>query len=251
MKDVSLSDLLKSGAHFGHQTSRWNPKMKPYIYTVRNDIYILDLAATRKKLLEAMAFVKDVAQKGGTVLFVGTKRQAKAEVKAAAQACGMPFVVTRWLGGTFTNFRTIQKTIKKMEKYESQKATGEMEKNYTKKERLMIERELVKMHSLFEGIKDMRKLPEAVVILDVKYDEIALIEAQKSNVKIVGVVDTNSSPDKIDYVIPSNDDAIKVISLIAQALSGAIVEGKNHMAATTAATMTPVAAAPKEEINGQ
>jgi small subunit ribosomal protein S2 len=228
MKDITLNDLLKAGAHFGHQTSRWNPKMAPYIYTVRNDIYILDLGKTRQKLVEAMEFVRNVAQKGGTVLFVGTKRQAKEEVKKAALACGMPFVVTRWLGGTFTNFRTIQKTIKKMERYETQKANGEMEKNYTKKERLMIERELIKMRNLFEGIKDMKKLPEAVVILDVKYDEIALIEAQKSKVKIVGVVDTNSNPDNIDYVIPSNDDAIKVITLIAEALSEAISEGKKN-----------------------
>jgi len=119
MKEVSLEDLLKAGAHFGHQTSRWNPKMAPYIYTVRNDIYIIDLGKTKQNLVEAMDFVKSIAQRGGNVLFVGTKRQAKAEVKAAAESCGMPYVVTRWLGGTFTNFRTIQKTIKKMERYES------------------------------------------------------------------------------------------------------------------------------------
>lgn len=243
MKDVSLNDLLKSGAHFGHQTSRWNPKMAPYIYTVRNDIYIMDLAKTRQMLLEAMSFAKGVAQRGGTVLFVGTKRQAKEVVKQAAQACGMPFIVTRWLGGTFTNFRTIQKTIKKMERYETDIANGAMEKNYTKKERLMVERELIKMHSLFEGIKDMKKLPDAVVILDVKYDEIALIEAQKSKVKIIGVVDTNSNPDKIDYVIPSNDDAIKVISLIAESLSSAILEGKKEFVPTASAVGTKVQSA--------
>jgi small subunit ribosomal protein S2 len=243
MKDVSLNDLLKSGAHFGHQTSRWNPKMAPYIYTVRNDIYIMDLAKTRQMLLEAMSFAKSIAQRGGTILFVGTKRQAKDVVKQAAQAAGMPFIVTRWLGGTFTNFRTIQKTIKKMERYESDIATGAMEKNYTKKERLMVGRELIKMRSLFEGIKDMKKLPDAVVILDVKYDEIALIEAQKSNVKIIGVVDTNSSPDKIDYVIPSNDDAIKVISLIAEALSNAIIEGKKEFVPTASSVGTKVQSA--------
>jgi small subunit ribosomal protein S2 len=242
MKDVTLTDLLKAGAHFGHQTSRWNPKMASYIYTVRNDIYILDLGKTRQKLIEAMDFVRNVAQKGGTILFVGTKRQAKDEVKKAAQSCGMPFVVTRWLGGTFTNFRTIQKTIKKMERYESQQANGEMEKNYTKKERLMIERELIKMRTLFEGIKDMKKLPEAVVILDVKYDEIALIEAQKSKVKIVGVVDTNSNPDKIDYLIPSNDDAIKVIALIAESLAEAVSEGKKNYVPSSSVVGTKVPA---------
>lgn len=240
MKDVSLNDLLKAGAHFGHQTSRWNPKMAPYIYTVRNDIYIMDLAKTRQQLLEAMSFAKSIAQRGGSVLFVGTKRQAKDVVKRAAQSCGMPFIVTRWLGGTFTNFRTIQKTIKKMERYETQIANGEMDKNYTKKERLMVERELVKMHSLFEGIKEMKKLPDAVVILDVKYDEIALIEAQKSKVRIIGVVDTNSSPDKIDYVIPSNDDAIKVISLIAESLADAINEGKKEFLPTASSVGTKV-----------
>ena len=229
MKDISLAELLKSGAHFGHQTSRWNPKMAPFIFTVRNNIHILDLEKTRQKLLAAMEFAKETAKKGGTVLFVGTKRQQKDEVRKAAIACGMPYVVTRWLGGTFTNFRTIQKTIKKMEKYESQKASGELERIYTKKERLLVERELVKMHTLFEGIKDMRKLPDAIVIFDVSYDEIALIEAKKSKVKIIGVVDTNCSPEGIDYVIPSNDDAIKAISLIAESIADAISEGKKGM----------------------
>ncbi len=231
MKDISLSDLLKSGAHFGHQTSRWNPKMKPYIFTVRNNIHIMDLEKTRNKLLDAMTFAKEVAAKGGLVLFVGTKRQSKEVVRNAAIAAGMPDVITRWLGGTFTNFRTIQKSIKKMEKYENQKASGEMERNYTKKERLMIERELVKMKTLFEGIKDLRKLPEAVVIFDVNYDEIALVEAQKSKVKIIGVVDTNSNPDHIDYPIPANDDAIKAIELIANAIADAASEGKKAYAA--------------------
>lgn len=252
MKDIELSELLKSGAHFGHQTSRWNPKMAPYIFTVRNNIHILDLAKTREKLLQAQAFVKDIASKGGLVLFVGTKRQSKAAVKNAAIACGMPYVVTRWLGGTFTNFRTIQKSIKKMERFENLKATGEMERNYTKKERLLMERELTKMKTLFEGIKDLRKLPEAVMIFDVNYDQIALVEAQKSNVKIVGVVDTNGNPDKIDYVIPCNDDAIKAIEFIAAAISEAIAEGKKQFVPTTpqaqvVAPVVPEAVVPAEE----
>lgn len=238
MKDIELADLLKVGAHFGHQTSRWNPKMKKYIFGVRNNIHIMDLEKTRSKLLDAMVFAKETAAKGGSVLFVATKRQSKDAVKHAAQACGQPYVVTRWLGGTFTNFRTIQKTIKKMERYEGLKATGELEKNYTKKERLMIDRELVKMHTLFEGIKDMRKLPEAIVIFDVNYDEIALVEAQKSKVKIIGIVDTNSNPDKIDYVIPANDDAIKSIEYIANAIADAVNEGKKQYIPTT-----PIAAA--------
>jgi small subunit ribosomal protein S2 len=239
MKDVSLPELLKSGAHFGHQTSRWNPKMKPYIFTVRNNIHIMDLEKTRSKLLDAMTFAKDVASKGGYVLFVGTKRQSKDVVKAAAVASGMPYVITRWLGGTFTNFRTIQKSIKKMERYENLKASGEMEKNYTKKEGLMMERELVKMKTLFEGIKDLRKLPEAVVVFDVKHDEIALTEAQKSKVKIIAVVDSNGSPNKIDYVIPCNDDAIKAIELVANSLADAINEGKKSFVPVTAPINAP------------
>ncbi len=226
MKDIQLSELLKSGAHFGHQTSRWNPKMRSYIFAVRNNIHIMDLEKTRSKLLDAMVFAKETAAKGGTVLFVATKRQSKQAVRNAAIAAGMPYVITRWLGGTFTNFRTIQKTIKKMERYETLKATGELERNYTKKERLMIDRELTKMKTLFEGIKDLRKLPEAVVVFDVNYDNIALVEAQKSKVKIIGVVDTNSNPDNIDFPIPSNDDAIKAVQYIADALADAILEGK-------------------------
>ena len=234
MKDISLADLLKTGAHFGHQTSRWNPKMAQFIFSVRSNIYIIDLAKTRERLVAAMQFAKDTAAKGGTVLFVGTKRQSKDYVKAAAIACGMPYVVTRWLGGTFTNFRTIQKTIKKMERYEQLKANGELEKNYTKKERLLIERELIKMRTLFEGIKDMRKLPEAVVIMDVKYDEIAVTESRKSKVKIIGVVDTNSNPDLVDFPIPSNDDAIKAIEFMVNALGEAVSEGKRSYVPTQA-----------------
>ena len=228
MQDISLSELLKSGAHFGHQTSRWNPKMAPFIFAVRNNIHILDLAKTREHLITAMNFAKDIASKGGTVLFVGTKRQAKEQVRQAAISCGMPYVVTRWLGGTFTNFRTIQKTIKKMERYETLKANGELEKNYTKKERLLIERELVKMKILFEGIKDLRKLPEAIIAVDINYDQIAVAEAKKSKVKIIGVVDTNSNPDGIDFPVPANDDAIKTIALIAEALASAVNEGKKN-----------------------
>ncbi|MHB8871114.1 MAG: 30S ribosomal protein S2 [Candidatus Doudnabacteria bacterium] len=241
MKDIQLSDLLKAGAHFGHQTSRWNPKMRPYIFAVRNNIHIMDLEKTRSKLLDAMVFAKETAAKGGSVLFVATKRQSKQAVRNAAIAAGMPYVITRWLGGTFTNFRTIQKTIKKMERYENLKATGELEKNYTKKERLMIDRELTKMKTLFEGIKDMRKLPEAIVVFDVNYDSIALVEAQKSKVKVIGIVDTNSNPDNIDFPIPSNDDAIKAVQYIADALADAILEGKKSFVPQASAVVAEVA----------
>src|SRR6185369_1751459 len=205
MKDVSLMEMLKAGVHFGHKTSLWNPKMGPYIYTQRNNIHILDLEKTKTKLSEALQFAKDTASRGGTILFVGTKRQAKDEVRKAAEACSMPYVVTRWLGGTFTNFRTIQRTIKKMEKLEKMMETGEIKK-YTKKEQLMIAREVEKMKTFFSGIKDMKKLPEAIFVLDTKYDHIPVEEARQSKVKVIGLVDTNADPTNVDYVIPSNDD---------------------------------------------
>lgn len=222
-------EMLKVGVHFGHKTSLWNPKMGSYIYTNRNNIHILDLEKTKKKLDEALSFAKEVASKGGTVLFVGTKRQAKEAVKSAAESVGMPYVVTRWLGGTFTNFRTIQRTIKKMERYEKMIADGDIAK-YTKKEQLMIRRELEKMKTFFSGIKDMKKLPDAIFVLDTKYDHIPVEEARQSKVKVIGLVDTNSDPTKIDFVIPSNDDAIKVIQFMADAMADAIKEGKNNAA---------------------
>ncbi len=231
MKDLSLLDLLKSGAHFGHTTSRWNPKMKPYIFTVRNNIHILDLEKTKKALLEAAKFAEGVAKMGGTILFVGTKRQTRDIVKNAAVACGMPYVTVRWLGGTFTNFRTIQKTIRKLEKMESQKASGELESHYTKKERLMVEREIEKLKKLFEGIQNMRKLPEAIFITDVKHDDIAVKEARNSKVKTIGVVDTNSDPSHLAYPIPCNDDATKAVELVCAVVSQAISEGRQAVPA--------------------
>lgn len=227
MKDITLLELLKSGAHFGHTTSRWNPKMKPFIFTTRNNIHILDLEQTKKALEKAAKFAAELSARGGTLLFVGTKRQSKEIVKAAAVACGMPYVNVRWLGGTFTNFKTIQKTIRKMEKLESMKASGELEKNYTKKERLMVEREIEKMKKLFEGIQNVKKLPEAIFVTDVKHDAIAVKEAQKSKVKIIGLVDTNCSPVGIEYAIPCNDDATKVIELMTGVISQAVIEGKS------------------------
>lgn len=229
MKPITLMDMLKAGVHFGHKTSLWNPKMAGYIYTQRNNIHILDLEKTKNKLNDALAYAKDVAARGGKVLFVGTKRQAKDTVKKAAESCGMPYVVTRWLGGTFTNFRTIQKTIKKMERYEKMIADGEIKK-YTKKEQLMIAREVEKMTLFFSGIKDMKKLPEAIFVLDVKHDHIPVEEARQSKVKVIGLVDTNSDPSKVDYVIPSNDDAVKVIEFMADIMADAINDGKKNAA---------------------
>ncbi len=230
MKEVSLLDLLKSGAHFGHTTSRWNPKMKPYIFTVRNNIHILDLEKTQKSLARAAKFAGELSSRGGTILFVATKRQSKNIVKDAAISCGMPYVNVRWLGGTFTNTKTIQRTIRKMEKLESMKQTGELASHYTKKERLMVEREIEKLKKLFEGIQNMKKLPDAIFVTDVKHDAIAVKEAQKSKVKIIGLVDTNCDPSGIDYMIPCNDDATKAIELICASVAQAINEGKQTQA---------------------
>jgi small subunit ribosomal protein S2 len=234
MKDVSLVELLKSGAHFGHKTSRWNPKMKPYIFTVRNDIHILDLEKTKKALEKAANFAKDIAGAGGTILFVGTKRQARDIVKQQAEKCGMPYVNVRWLGGTFTNWKTIQKTIRKLEKLQELKTNGDLETRYTKKERLLIEREIEKLTKLFEGIKDLKKLPSAIFIADVNYDDIALTEAKKSKIPIIGIVDSNSDPEGIDYVIPCNDDATQAIELVVDCVSEAISTGRTQAIVTSA-----------------
>ncbi len=246
MKDVSLLDLLKSGAHFGHKTSRWNAKMKPYIYTVRNDIHIMDLEKTKKALLKATSFVHDVASRGGTVLFIATKRQSRDIVKKAAESCGMPYVNVRWLGGTFTNFRTIQKTIRKMEKLMEQQQSDSYTQRYTKKERLLIEREVEKLQKLFAGIKDLHRMPEAVFIASIDHDEIALKESRKMKIKIVGVVDTNSNPELADYPIPANDDATQAIELVAACVADAINSGKatgaSKIEAPATAQSAPIAA---------
>ena len=226
MKDVTLLELLKSGAHFGHTTSRWNPRMKPFIYTVRNNIHILDLAKTRQALLKAASQVSDKAATGGTVLFVGTKRQSRESIQKAAESCGMPYVTARWLGGTFTNFRTIQKTIRKLEKLQELKTTGQLEAQYTKKERLLIEREMIKLEKLFSGIRNLRKLPEMLFVADINHDDTAVREARKMHVPVIGLVDSNSDPALVDFAIPCNDDATKAVSLVAGIIAEAITEGQ-------------------------
>jgi len=236
MKDITLLDLLKSGAHFGHTTSRWNPKMKPYIFTVRNNIHILDLEKTKQSLAMATSFAKELSARGGTLLFVGTKRQSKDIIKRTAESCGMPYVNVRWLGGTFTNFKTIQKTIRKLEKLEHMKASGELETHFTKKERLLVEREIEKLKKLFEGIRELKRLPEAILVTDIKHDNIAIKEAQKNKVKIIGLVDTNCNPDGIDYPIPCNDDATKAIELVCEAVAEAVSEGRKSQPVTNTQT---------------
>jgi len=246
MNYPSLEELLTAGVHFGHLSSRWNPKMQRYIFATRNRIHVINLEKTLEQLKKALDYVHSVAKNGGQVLFVGTKRQAKDAVKKAATAAGMPYVTIRWLGGTFTNFKTIQKTIKKLERLQKLAVSPDFETKYIKKERLLIEREITKLANLFEGIKDLKKLPEAIFAVDINHDKIAVTEAQKTNIKVIGLVDTNSNPEGIDYVVPSNDDSIKAISLMCDAVAGAINEGKLSAAASAPAPVA--AAAPDKEV---
>jgi len=226
MQYPTLEELLTAGVHFGHLASKWNPKMKQYIFTTRNRVHVINLEKTLEQLKRALDYVRDLAARGGTLLLVGTKRQAKDEVKKAAESCGMPYVTIRWLGGTFTNFKTIQKTIKKLERLTRLRESADFEKKYTKKERLLVEREIQKLEKLFEGIKNMKKLPEAMFAVDVEHDKIAVAEAAAAGIKIIGLVDTNSSVEHIDFVIPSNDDAIKAITLMVNLIAAAVNEGK-------------------------
>ncbi|MFC1662895.1 30S ribosomal protein S2 [Patescibacteria group bacterium] len=225
MKDITLVEMLKAGVHFGHQKSRWHPKMEPYIFTARNSIYIINLEKTREKLITALDFVRDVASRGGKILFVGAKRQAKSIVKKYADSVGMPFVVERWIGGTFTNYETIQKLIKNYKDLLSQQEKGEFAK-YKKKERLKIEEKIAKMKEAVGGITSLESLPDAVFIVDLKQDRTAVREAKKRNIPIVGIADTNVSPEGIKYIIPANDDATKSLEFITSLVAEAIAEGQ-------------------------
>lgn len=225
----TLQELLEAGVHYGHLASKWHPLMEPYIFTTKNRIHIINLEKTLEALKRALDFVRNTAAAGGTVLFCCTKRQGQELVRAAALSCGMPYVSRRWLGGTFTNFRTIQRTIKKLEKLNEIKTSPNFEIKYTKKERLLMDREIVKTESLFEGIKTMKKLPEVIFAIDVNHDQTAVREAKAVGIKVVGIVDTNASPSKVDYPIPGNDDSIKAITLLTNLLAEAVQEGKNSL----------------------
>jgi small subunit ribosomal protein S2 len=210
---LDIEQMQTAGLHFGHRVSRLHPKMKQYVVGVKNNVHIIDLEKTSKELQKALAFIASMAKEGKTVLFVGTKIQMKALVKSAAQDSSMPYVIERWLGGTFTNFETILKRVQYFKELESKKATGELEK-YTKKERSMFDKELEILRRKFEGIRNLSKLPDAVFILDVKKDITCAKEARRKGIKIVGVVDTNIDPTLVDYPIPANDDAISSIKYI-------------------------------------
>ena len=221
-----MKELLEAGVHFGHQVRRWNPKMKEYIFGERNGIYIIDLQKTQRMFREAIAFVTNLIaeDKGKTVLFVGTKRQAQDAIREESEKCGQYYVNQRWLGGLLTNFQTVQKSIKRLKDLESMQTDGRYEK-LTKKERIKLDRERESLNKNLSGIKSMSRLPDAIFIIDVKKEEIAVAEANRLGIPIVAVVDTNCSPEGIDYVIPGNDDALRAVRLFASRIADAIVEG--------------------------
>ncbi len=225
MSVISMKQLLEAGVHFGHQTRRWNPKMAPYIFTERNGIYIIDLQKTVKKVDEAYAFMKEVGESGKPALFVGTKKQAQGAIKDEALRCGMYYVNQRWLGGMLTNWKTISKRIDRLNEIKAMEEDGTFEK-LSKKEVLMLQRELERLEKFLGGIKDMPSMPAAVFVVDPKKEKIAVKEARTLGIPVVGIVDTNCDPDDVDYVIPANDDAIRAVKLIASCLADAIIEGK-------------------------
>lgn len=225
MAEVTMKQLLEAGVHFGHQTRRWNPKMSPYIYGERNGIHIVDLRQTVTQVADAVEHVKQIAIDGGSVLFVGTKKQAQSSVAEAALRSGQPYVNYRWLGGMLTNYQTIQKRVYYMKELRRLEDTGEMN-NLPKKERLKLRRELEKLEMNLGGVSTMTRLPDAVFIVDVNTEATAVKEADRLNIPIIALVDTNSDPDPIDFVVPGNDDAMRAADLIASALADAIIEGK-------------------------
>ncbi|MBQ1966912.1 MAG: 30S ribosomal protein S2 [Clostridia bacterium] len=225
MSVVSMKQLLEAGVHFGHQTRRWNPKMDKYIFAERNGIYIIDLQKTVKKLEEAYAFVKEVSENGGEVLFVGTKKQAMDSIREEAIRCGMPFVNARWLGGMLTNFGTIQTRIKRLAQLKAMEQDGTFAL-LPKKEVIKLNLEIEKLEKFMGGITKMKKQPAALFIVDPRKERIAVAEAHKLGIPIVAIVDTNCDPDEVDYVIPGNDDAIRAVRLIAGAVADAVIEGR-------------------------
>ncbi|MEE8375698.1 MAG: 30S ribosomal protein S2 [Acidimicrobiia bacterium] len=225
MTEVTMKQLLEAGVHFGHQTRRWNPKMRPYIYGERNGIHIIDLRQTVTQVAEAVDFARDVAVEGGSVLFVGTKKQAQTAVAEHATRSGQPYVNYRWLGGMLTNFTTIQKRIFYMRELTRMEESGDMNA-LSKKERLKLRRELTKLELNLGGVVNMARLPQAVLVIDVNTEATAVKEADRLGIPIIALVDSNSDPDAVDYLIPGNDDAIRAADLIAGAIADAVIEGK-------------------------
>ena len=222
---ISMKQLLEAGVHFGHQTRRWNPKMAEYIFTERNGIYIIDLQKTVKKVEEAYYFVRDIAEQGGEVLFVGTKKQAQDSIKEEAERVGMYYVNARWLGGMLTNFKTIQKRIDRLAQINKMEEEGTFEL-LPKKEVIKLKAQRDKLEKYLGGIKDMKQIPACMFVVDPRKEKIAIAEAKKLGIPVVAIVDTNCDPDEVDYVIPGNDDAIRAVKLIASTISNAIIEGR-------------------------
>jgi small subunit ribosomal protein S2 len=239
MAVVTMRQLLEAGVHFGHQTRRWNPKMRRFIYGERNGIYIIDLAQTLQRLEAAYSFVRDLVADGGIILFVGSKKQAQEPIARAAQSCGMPYVNERWLGGMLTNFATISARVKKMQEYERMKAAGDFDA-MPKKEALIHSRELEKLQRNLGGIRDLYRLPDAVFVIDIKKEHIAVSEANKVGIPIVAVVDTNCDPDIVQYPVPGNDDAIRSATLMCRVIAEAVQEGR-FMASRKGAYVAPPA----------
>jgi len=223
---VSMKALLESGVHFGHQTRRWNPKMSQFIFTARNGIHIIDLQKTMQRIKISYAAMKEVAEKGGKVLFVGTKKQAQAAIVEYAKKCGMFYVSERWLGGLLTNFKTVSNSIRRLKELEKMRESDNWDAE-TKKERLELNRELDKKNKVLSGIKDMTKMPDALFVIDPKREAIAVKEARKMGIPIFAVVDTNCNPDEIDFPIPGNDDAIRAIALFLDVMARAVIEGQS------------------------
>ena len=254
MAKISIQTLLDAGAHFGHQKRRWNPKMKPFIFGARGDIYILDLKQSLVGMDQAYTFVSNVAKNGGSVLFVGTKKQAQEAVADAANRCGMPYVNARWLGGMLTNFVTIRSRVTRMEELEAMEADGRMAL-LPKKEQILLHKELAKLQTNLNGIRNMKRVPDAIFVIDTNREEIAIREAHRLNIPVVGTLDTNCDPDDVEYGIPANDDAIRSVKLLADFIADAVVAGTGapvsaeEMAAPAEAEAAPAAeaAAPAAE----
>ncbi|MDD2715751.1 MAG: 30S ribosomal protein S2 [Candidatus Wallbacteria bacterium] len=223
--NVLMKHLLEAGVHFGHQTRRWHPKMSRYIFTERNGIHIIDLQKTVKNLQKALKFVRDITHDGGKVLFVGTKKQAKSSITEEANRAGMPFVEQRWLGGTLTNFKTIKKRIEYYNKLDDAEKSGGIDQMH-KKQQAVVRKELFRLRKFFGGIKSLSGLPQAIFVVDIKREENAVMEARKIGIPVIAIVDTNCEPDKVDYVIPGNDDAIRAVKLITGYIADACIEGR-------------------------
>ena len=226
MANISMRQMLEAGVHFGHQTRYWNPKMAPYIFGDRNKIHIVNLEKTLPLFNDAMNFLGKLAANGGKVLFVGTKRAARDVVMEEAARCNMPYVNHRWLGGMLTNFKTIKQSIKRLKELEAMEADGSMETRFNKKEALGLRREMEKLNHSLGGIKDMNGTPDALFVIDTGHEKIAVSEARKLGIPVIGVVDTNNDPDRVDYVVPGNDDAIRAVQLYVQGAAAAILEGR-------------------------